>query len=51
MKKDTNDSFDVTMGSFDRAEICELVGLLILNKLSNLVTYIYIIYIYIYMTT
>jgi len=26
------------MGSFDRAEICELVGLLILNKLSNLVT-------------
>jgi len=37
MKKDTNDSFDVTMGSFDGAKICELVGLLIMNKLSNLV--------------
>ena len=24
------------MGSFDRAEICEIVGLYLLNKLSNL---------------
>ena len=27
--------FDVTMGSYDGAEICELVGLYMLNKLSN----------------
>jgi hypothetical protein len=26
--------FDVTMGSFDGAEVCELVGLFILNELS-----------------
>ena len=33
-----NDSlFDVTMGSFNGAEICELVGLFILNKLSNII--------------
>ena len=35
IKKD-NSSFDVTMGSFDGAEICEIVGLYLLNKLSNL---------------
>ena len=35
VKKD-NSSFDVTMGSFDGAEICEIVGLYLLNKLSNL---------------
>ena len=28
--------FDVTMGSFDGAEICELVGLYLLDKLSTL---------------
>ena len=33
-KKTTHTSFDVTMGSFDGAEICELVGLYLLNKLS-----------------
>ena len=27
--------FDVTMGSFDGAEACELVGLFILNDLAN----------------
>ncbi len=27
--------FDVTMGSYDGAEICELVGLFILNKLGQ----------------
>eukprot|EP00795_Rhopilema_esculentum_P011087 gene11087-biopygen13455 len=32
-KKDSH-MFDVTMGSFDGAEICELVGLFILNKLG-----------------
>ena len=35
MKKG-NSSFDVTMGSFDGAEICEIVGLYLLNKLSDL---------------
>ena len=35
-KKDgSNSLFDVTMGSFDGAEICELVGLLILNHLRT----------------
>ena len=34
--KNSNDpNFDVTMGSFDGAEMCELVGLYILNKLSQ----------------
>ena len=35
IKKDTN-SFDVTMGSYDGAEVCELVGLFILNSLCNI---------------
>ena len=35
MKKDNDDMFDVTMGSFDGAEVCELVGLFILNDLAN----------------
>ena len=34
-KKDQNNMFDVTMGSFDRAEVCELIGLFILNILSD----------------
>jgi hypothetical protein len=35
-KKDgSNSLFDVTMGSFDGAEICELVGLFILNHLRT----------------
>ncbi len=34
-KKDSNSLFDVTMGSYDGAEICELVGLFILNKLGK----------------
>ena len=37
VKKSSQDCFDVTMGSYDGAEVCELVGLLILNNLSNLV--------------
>ena len=36
VRKYSNDCFDVTMGSYDGAEICELIGLLILNKLSSL---------------
>eukprot|EP00794_Sanderia_malayensis_P008407 gene8407-biopygen6732 len=34
MKKD-NSNFYVTMGSYNSAEVCELVGLLILNNLCN----------------
>ena len=34
--KKSGDMFDVTMGSFDGAEICELVGLYLLDKLSLL---------------
>ena len=35
--KNRDSLFDVTMGSFDGAKICELVGLFILNKLSNII--------------
>ena len=35
VKKDNDDKFGVTMGSFDGAEVCELVGLFILNDLDN----------------
>ena len=35
MKKDNDDLFDVTMGSFDGAEVCKLIGLSILNDLAN----------------
>ena len=34
-KKTSNNLFDVTMGSYDGAEICELVGLLVLYKLGQ----------------
>ena len=34
-KKDSEGLFDVTMGIHDGAEICELVGLFILNHLSK----------------
>lgn len=33
--KKNNSTFDVTMGSYDGAEVCELVGLFILNDLCN----------------
>ena len=36
VKKSGNELFDVTMGSFDGAEVCELVGLYLLDKLSEL---------------
>ena len=36
-KKVNHECFDVTMGSFDGAEICELVGIYIINKLSSTV--------------
>ena len=35
IKRDSSSTFDVTMGSFDGAEICELVGLYVLNKLRT----------------
>ena len=36
VKKNSNNLFDVTMGSYDGAEICELVGLLLLNDVTTL---------------
>ena len=35
IKKDGDKDFDVTMGSYDGAEICEIVGLYILHKLGE----------------
>ena len=35
IKKDSNGDFDVTMGSYAGAEICELAGLFMLNELSK----------------
>ena len=35
--KKGNVLFDVTMGSYDGAEVCEMVGLYLLNKLSDLI--------------
>ena len=35
VKRDSSNAFDVTMGSNDGAEICELVGLFILLKLKD----------------
>jgi hypothetical protein len=34
MKKQSNGTFDVAMGSYDGAEICDLVGIYILNSLA-----------------
>ena len=36
-KKTTASCFDVTMGSYDGAEICELVGTFMLSKLGNII--------------
>ena len=36
VKKDTSVEFDVTMGSYDDAEVCEIVGLFMLDMLSKL---------------
>ena len=35
IKKDSDPNFDLTMGSYDGAEICELVGLYILQVLGE----------------
>ena len=37
VKKEGNPLFDVTMGSYDGAEVCELVGLYLLGKLATLI--------------
>ena len=37
VKKGDGTLFNVTMGSFDGSEICELVGLYLLDKLSSLI--------------
>ena len=37
VKKGNNPLFDVTMGSYDGAEVCELVGTYLLNKLTAIV--------------
>ena len=36
-KKTTTSCFDVTMGSYDGGEVCELVGAFILSKLGNVI--------------
>ena len=36
-KKTIANCFDVTMGSYDGAEVCELVGMFILSKLGNII--------------
>ena len=36
-KKDTDICFDVTMGSFDGAEVCELVGTYLLSLQLNII--------------
>jgi hypothetical protein len=35
VKKDTPNAFDVTMGAYDGAEVCELVGLFVLQDLQS----------------
>ena len=35
VKKGPNENFDVPMGSYDGAEVCELVGLFLLNKITS----------------
>ena len=34
VKKNGDEQFDVTMGSYDGAEVCEIVGIYLLSKLS-----------------
>ena len=37
MKKDGNEDFDVSMGCFDGADICDLVGSFIPNQLGSVI--------------
>ena len=36
-KEDTDSCFDVTMGSYDGAEVCDLVGIYLLSLLANII--------------
>ena len=36
-KKDTESYFDITMGSYDGAEVCELVGIYLLFLLASII--------------
>ena len=36
-KKTTTSCFDVTMGSYDGTEVCDLLGTFILSKLENII--------------
>ena len=36
-KRNNSDDFDVPMGSYDGAEVCELIGAFMLNELSNII--------------
>ena len=38
VKKDANEDFDVPIGCYDGAEICELVGYFILNQLGSVIS-------------
>ena len=42
VKRGENLSFDVAMGSFDGAEICEIIGIYLLEKLSPLLILIWV---------
>ena len=37
-KKDTDTTFDATMGSYDGAEVCELIGIYIQSLLTNILS-------------
>ena len=37
MKRSNNEDFDVPMASYDGAEVCKLVGALLLNNLSHVI--------------
>ena len=37
IKKDSNGNFDVTMGSFDSCQICEIVGLFLLSEIAKFI--------------
>ena len=37
-KKDADTTFDVTMGSYDGAELCELIGIYIQSLLTNILS-------------
>ena len=38
-KRNSNSTFDVTMGSYDGTEVCELIGLFVLDKLKDRLGY------------